>query len=126
VVLSFFAVEIGKLTHDAEMRAFFVSSGLPGWVNYCVIAAEILLSLALFRRGALVAAAAGLGCLMAGAILTHWRNGDPFSDSLEPFHLLVLLACVLVLAPRRGGRAIKIELPAAGMRGSDGMPAGRQ
>jgi hypothetical protein len=40
------------------------------------------------------------GGMMAGAIGTHWHNGDPFEDSLDAFHLLVLLVCILLLSFR--------------------------
>jgi hypothetical protein len=32
---AFFGFEIGKLAHDAEMRQFFVASGLPVWSMCC-------------------------------------------------------------------------------------------
>jgi hypothetical protein len=103
IALAYFGAEIGKLTHEAEMRAFFASSGLPVWLNHAVIAAEAILAAALFAAPARIPAAIGLACIMAGAILTHAHNGDPFSDSLEALHLLVLLACLAALT--RIGRA---------------------
>jgi uncharacterized membrane protein YphA (DoxX/SURF4 family) len=103
IALAYFGAEIGKLTHEGEMREFFASSGLPVWLNHAVIAAEAVLAAALFAPLARVFAAVGLAGIMAGAILTHAHNGDPFSDSLEALHLLALLACLLALT--RIGRA---------------------
>ena len=103
ITLAYFGAEIGKLSHEAEMREFFAGSGLPVWLNHAVIGAETVLAAALFAASARILAAAGLSIVMIGAILTHARNGDPFSDSLEALHLLVLLACLVVLT--RIGRA---------------------
>jgi hypothetical protein len=101
--LAYVAVDIGKLTHDDEMRQFFRDSGLPVWMHYAVVAAELAGAIGLLVRRLVVPAAIGLGLLMVGAIATHARNGDPFSDSLEALHLLLVLACIAVIAPR--GRA---------------------
>jgi len=95
--IAFLSTEIGKLAHDAEMRQFFLDSGYPVWFLYFVIAAETLGSFALLAARLVFPAAAGLSILMLGAIHTHYRNGDPFSDSLEAFHLLIILACIVVI-----------------------------
>jgi uncharacterized membrane protein YphA (DoxX/SURF4 family) len=97
VSISFLAVEIGKLTHDADMRQFFLDSGLPVWFLYFVIVAETLGAIGLFLRKLILPAAFGLAILMVGAIFTHYNNGDPFSDSIEAFHLLILLICIIVI-----------------------------
>lgn len=34
---------------------------------------------------------------MLGAIRTHVHNGDPFADSLEALHLLILLVSIIVI-----------------------------
>ena len=97
VSISFICTEIGKVAHDAEMREFFVQSGYPVWFLYFVILAETFGAVGLFFPRTLLAAAFGLTLIMAGAISTHLRNRDPFSDSLEALHLLVLLVCIILI-----------------------------
>ncbi len=97
VSVAFFMTEIGKLTHDAEMRQFFLESGYSVWFLYFVITMETLGSIALFIPRLIVPAALGLIILMFGAIGTHFRNGDPFSDSIEALHLLIVLTCIVVI-----------------------------
>jgi uncharacterized membrane protein YphA (DoxX/SURF4 family) len=98
VSVSFLATEIGKLTHGAEMQQFFLESGYAAWFLYFIIAAEILGAIGLFISKMIVAAASGLAIIMFGAIYTHYRNGDPFSDSLEALHLLILLFCITTIS----------------------------
>lgn len=100
VSMSFICTEIGKLAHDADMRQFFLQSGYPVYFLYFTMAAETLGSIALFFPRALLAAAVALAFIMVGAISTHLHNRDPFSDSLEALHLLVLLACIIVIRNR--------------------------
>jgi uncharacterized membrane protein YphA (DoxX/SURF4 family) len=97
ISISFICTEIGKLTHDAEMREFFVQSGYAVWFLYFIMSAETVGSLALLVRRTRVPAALGLAVIMIGAMVTHLRNRDPFSDSIEALHLLVLLVCVVVI-----------------------------
>jgi uncharacterized membrane protein YphA (DoxX/SURF4 family) len=96
--LSYFAIEAGKLAHDAEMREFFTASGYPVAMMYAVMAAETVGAVGLLVPRARLAAAAGLSVLMAGAIGTHAKNGDPFSDSLDAVRFLVLLGAIAALA----------------------------
>jgi len=97
VASAFFGFEIGKAAHDAEMRQFFVGSGYPVWFMYAVMAAEIAGALALLARRARFIAACWLGAVMIGAIATHVRNGDPFSDSLDAVRMLILVVCIATL-----------------------------
>jgi uncharacterized membrane protein YphA (DoxX/SURF4 family) len=97
VSLSFFSIEIGKSGHDMEMRQFFLESGYTVWFMYLIMALEILGAIGLFISRAIVPSALGLMILMSGAIYTHYRNNDPFSDSLDAFRLLILLTCVIIL-----------------------------
>jgi uncharacterized membrane protein YphA (DoxX/SURF4 family) len=97
VSLSFLCTEIGKLTHDSDMRQFFLQSGYPVWFLYFTMAAETAGAIVLLVRRATNLAAFGLALIMLGAIGTHLHNHDPISDSLEALHLLVLLACILVI-----------------------------
>lgn len=50
---------------------------------------------------------------MAGAIGTHYRNGDPFTDSLEALHLLIILTCIIVIVSTTR-RLIPIEREGSG------------
>jgi uncharacterized membrane protein YphA (DoxX/SURF4 family) len=104
--LGYLAIEAGKLAHDAEMREFFTASGYPVAMMYAVMAAEILGAVGLLVPRTRVPAAAGLSLLMLGAIGTHLKNGDPFSDSLDAARLLVLLSAIAALAglPRARGQ----------------------
>lgn len=104
VALSFICTEIGKLAHDAEMRQFFLQSGLPVWFLYFIACAETAGAIGLLIRRTMVPAALGLALIMAGAIGTHLHNRDPFSDSLEALHLLVLLMCIVLLGSLRRER----------------------
>lgn len=97
VSLSFLCAEVGKLVHLADMRQFFALSGYAAWFLYFIIVAETLGAFGLLMSRTMIPAAIGLMAIMVGAIRTHARNGDPFSESLEALHLLVLLACILVV-----------------------------
>ena len=101
---SFFGFEIGKLAHDAEMRQFFVASGLPVWSMYAVMAVETVAALLLLFERTRPPAAATLVAVMLGAIGTHWRNGDPWSDSSDAIRMLLLSAAILLLSTRRHRR----------------------
>lgn len=104
VGLGFFAFEIGKLAHDAEMREFFLNSGYPIPFMYAVMAAEIAGAIALMFERTRRAAALWLAAVMIGAIGTHVRNGDPFSDSLDALRMLLISVSILALCPRRRNR----------------------
>jgi len=97
VAFAFFGFEVGKAAHDAEMRQFFLASGYPIWFMYVVMSVEIAGALALLTQRMRPIAAVLLGAVMVGAIATHWRNGDPFPDSLDALRMLLLVACFPVL-----------------------------
>lgn len=101
VACAFFGFEIGKAAHDAEMRQFFVGSGYPIWFMYAVMAAEVAGALVLLAQRTRFFAACWLGAVMAGAIVTHVRNGDPFSDSLDAVRMLILVVCIATLGLKR-------------------------
>jgi uncharacterized membrane protein YphA (DoxX/SURF4 family) len=102
VSISYFAIEIGKAGNDAVMRQFFLESGYPIWFMYFIMVAEVLGSIGLLLAKTVIPAASGLIMIMLGAIYTHYRNGDPFSDSLEAVHHLALLVCILIITLGRG------------------------
>lgn len=98
VALSFFGFEIGKALHDAEMRQFFLTSGFSVGFMYTVMTVETIGAIGLLSRRLRALSALVLALIMAGAIGTHARNGDPFSDSLDALRMLLVLACILALA----------------------------
>ena len=106
----FVVFEIGKTMHFQEMVRFFEASGYPAWMNGVVMALELAGSAGLVLYARLntgVAATAGLAVVMVGAVATHLRNGDPFSDSHDAVLQLVylaLLAAALTLNRRRHAR----------------------
>jgi hypothetical protein len=97
VSLSFLCTEVGKLAHLADMRQFFALSGYAAWFLYFIMVAETLGAFGLLLSRTMIPAAVSLIAIMVGAMRTHAHNRDPFSDSLEALHLLVLLACILVV-----------------------------
>lgn len=107
--LAFLATEVGKLAHPTEMRAFFTGSGYPAWLLYVVIGVETIGAIGLLEPRVRLVAALGLGFVMVGAIVTHARNSDPFTDSLEAAHLLVTLLTILGIA------VLRERLPAGGV-----------
>ena len=108
VAVLFVCTEIGKLAHDAEMRQFFLQSGYAVWFMYFIMAAETAGAIGLFVPRMRLPAALGLIAVMAGAIATHARNHDPFSDSLEALHLLILLGCIVVIGLLRRTIAFRL------------------
>jgi len=111
VALAFISTEIGKLAHDADMRQFFLSSGLPVWFLYFIMIAETAGAIGLLVKKTVAPAALGLAVIMVGAIATHAHNHDPFSDSLEALHLLILLCATLLLRlqPVRGPSLVPLS-----------------
>ncbi len=100
--LAFLSTEIGKVAHMDEMRSFFTTSGYPVWFLYVVIVFETIGAVGLLVPTVRLVAACGLAVDMVGAIVTHARNGDPFSDSYEAVHLLVILVCIILLGLLQG------------------------
>jgi hypothetical protein len=97
VSLSFFSIEIGKLSHDTEMRRFFLQSGYAVWFMYTVMMGEVVGAAGLFFKRTRLASSIMLVSLMCGAMATHFRNGDPFSDSLDAFYLCIVSGCIAAL-----------------------------
>ena len=114
VSLSFICTEIGKAAHDADMRQFFLQSGYSVWFLYFIMVAETCGAIGLLFPRTLLPAAFGLSFIMAGAIRTHVHNRDPFSDSLEAVHLLVLLVCIIVIRLVRDGASSRQSEAGAG------------
>jgi hypothetical protein len=84
----FLFVTLGKYRHLDEMITFFTASGYSESFLYIILILECLGALGIildfyFRTG--IIATVGLMVLMAGAIITHLRNGDPLSDSYDAF-----------------------------------------
>ena len=79
------------------MRQFFVQSGYAVWFLYVIIAAEAIGATCLLFSRTLLLSACALMIIMIGALTTHLQNRDPFSDSLEALHLLIILACIVLI-----------------------------
>lgn len=60
---------------------WFVQHGLPGWLAYPVVAAELLGGLALLAGVAVRPVATVLGLIALGAILPHAANGWEFANA---------------------------------------------
>lgn len=106
---TFLLFDLGKILHSKEMVAFFVDSGWPGWLHWVVMAAEVGGALVLARyAGSRSGLAAGLLLfgVMAGAIFTHKRNGDPAAASFDAARQAVLLCCYVGLHPRLRGWSV--------------------
>jgi uncharacterized membrane protein YphA (DoxX/SURF4 family) len=110
VSASFLGFEVGKATHDAEMREFFVASGLPIWLMYVVMTAEIVGAIALLFGTTRRSGAALLALIMVAAISTHLHNGDPIQDSVDAIRMLVLSGG-LFLCARAGVRTKRSQHP---------------
>lgn len=99
--LGFLATELGKLLHLAEMRAFFTASGYTVGFLYAVMAGETIGSIGLLMPSVRLVAACGLALVMVGAVVTHARNGDPWSDSWEALHMLAVLGTIVLVGVLR-------------------------
>lgn len=96
----FLFVTLGKYRHLDEMITFFTASGYGVSLLYAIMILECLGALGVildfyFRTG--IFAATGLTVLMAGAITTHLRNGDPLSDSYDAFGQMTGLIFLVIL-----------------------------
>ena len=118
--LAFLATEVGKLAHQSEMRSFFTASGYPAWFLYVVIGLETIGAVGLFEPRVRLVAACGLALVMVGAIVTHARNGDPFTDSLEAVHLLLTLVTIV------GVGVLRERVPGAGGHVIESGPTNRE
>jgi len=91
---------VGKAVQFDEMTTYFIDWGHAVWFLYFIMMAEtagaigILLHFKL-KTGPL--AAAGLILIMLGAVYTHWRNQDPFSDSYAAVIQLINLSALLFI-----------------------------
>ena len=96
----FLIAPLGKLFNMVNMTAFFTSSGYAVWFLYFIIVAELLGGLGIlfhfkFEIGPL--AASGLLLIMAGAVYTHWKDHNPFTDAFSAIYQLMTLCLLLVL-----------------------------
>jgi putative oxidoreductase len=97
---TFIIVTVGKAENMTEMRSFFSISGYAIWFLYFIMIAEPLGGLGVllhFKLKTGPMAAAGLLLIMAGAVYTHWHNGDPFSDSYAAVSQFITLSLIMVI-----------------------------
>jgi len=71
VALAFVAAGSGKLLGGADMIALFDAVGLGQWFRYVTGSLEVLGALLLIVPGQSAFGAVLLGCVMAGAVVTH-------------------------------------------------------
>jgi len=84
---------------------FFETLGVPALLTWLVIIAEFFGSLGLIVGFLTRLCAAGIGCVMLGAIyFVHWQNGFFMGDGGFEYHLLAV-GVVLALLITGGGRA---------------------
>jgi hypothetical protein len=96
----FLIATVGKMENLHDMTSFFVSSGYSVSFLYFIMTAESLGAIGIllnFKWRTGVPAAAGLICIMIGAVYTHWHNRDPFSDSYAAVIQLINLCLLQVL-----------------------------
>lgn len=96
----FIITTFGKAQHLGEMLAFFKNSGYAVWFLYFIMIVEPLCGLGIlfhFKLKTGVMATAGLMLIMIGAVYTHWRNNDPFSDSCAAVTQFIILSLMLIL-----------------------------
>jgi hypothetical protein len=96
----FLIAALGKFFNMANMTAFFTSSGYAVWFLYFIIVAELLGGLGIcfhFKLKTGPLAAGGLSLIMAGAVYTHWKDHDPFSDAFAAIYQLITLCLLLIL-----------------------------
>lgn len=94
---------LGKAFHLDDMLGFFAQSQYSKSFLFFILAIEVLGAMALLLpwRWAVIAAIAGLGVDMIGAIATHVHNGDPLDDSAGAIAALCRLGLLgLLLVPR--------------------------
>lgn len=95
LALIFIAFEVGKAAHDAEMRQFFMASGYSIAMMYAVMLTEIAAALLLMGKRSWPVGGVLICVVMIGAITTHARNGDPWTDSLDAIRSLILGALLV-------------------------------
>lgn len=83
-----------KLMGAEEMVAMFETLGLPGWMRVAVGLAETVGGVCLLIPRLTTGAAAFLGLLMVGAVVTELRAGHTF-EALIPAQWVVLFALVV-------------------------------
>ncbi len=98
VALAFVAAGSGKLLGGADMIALFDAVGLGQWFRYVTGSLEVLGALLLIVPGQSAFGAVLLGCVMAGAVVTHFAVLHT-----APTAPVVLLALTALIA--RGRRS---------------------
>ena len=103
VALVFVALFVGggggaKLAGVEYVHHSFAVLGLPVWFGYFIGTCEVLGAIALFIRSLSALAAAGIACIMAGALYYH-INYTPITQGIPAMVLLIL--CGLIFLNRR-------------------------
>jgi uncharacterized membrane protein YphA (DoxX/SURF4 family) len=112
IMMSFLGIELGKWTHDTEMRHFFLQSGYSVAFMYFISLTEMVAATALLLPRFRVYAGVILTTILIGAVFTHWRNGDALGDSRDALILLTICVSALVIEFIRGSRQTGDSVPA--------------
>ena len=101
--ITFVTFSVGKSLNMPDMKHFFLSSGYSVSFLYFIIVLEgvtgmvLLFNLKFYPK---IITLAILSAIIIGAIVTHARNGDPISDSVDALLLgtkIVILVAVYFL-----------------------------
>ncbi|MFQ5785544.1 MAG: DoxX family protein [Alphaproteobacteria bacterium] len=99
---------------------FFESFGLPGWVAYVVMAAELgggaLLILGLYARWVALAL---VPVLLGAAFLVHWPNGWLFSAKGGGWEYPIFLTLAAVVQALLGDGAYALRRPGGAKTATD-------
>jgi uncharacterized membrane protein YphA (DoxX/SURF4 family) len=98
LVFVFTLAGLAKISGQAQMVEHFRLWGYPDWFRVLVGICEILGAAGLVVPRLVRPAAAGLGLIMVGAVLTHLGFGE-WGSALAPLVLLGLLGALLA-SPR--------------------------
>lgn len=105
-ILNVWLLRAGRATpyrgsNARNLREEFAAYGLPGWFMIVTGVLKVSLALALlvgiWIPDVAQWAAMGLGALMLGAFLMHWKVKDPIRKALPSLVLLLLCAAIAFL-----------------------------
>jgi len=85
----------------SNMKEEFATYGLPEWSVYVIgflkVTFAVLLIAGLFAPVVTDPAAIGMAVLMAGAMVMHFKVGDPPKKALPSFLMLIMSVAVIAL-----------------------------
>ncbi|ACQ82341.1 DoxX family protein [Beutenbergia cavernae DSM 12333] len=94
----------GETFFGAPYSVKFVEWGYPSWFRFVVGGGELVAAAMLISPRSRFLGALLLVVITAGAVVTHWVNGDPVGESASAHvHLVLSLLVAWVARPRRAG-----------------------